>query len=83
MSELYPWYDEVLARVKDDPWHRECLAETARWEPQFLKIRDSLSPEDQEALDFYIAACEQLRSSFIYPAYEVGRGHGIASKCRD
>lgn len=83
MSAIHPWYDEVLARVKDDPWHRECLAEVERLEPMFLQIRDSLSPSDQESLDSYIAACEQLRSNFIYPAYEVGRRHGIFSKFRE
>lgn len=83
MNILNHWYDEVLARTKDDPWHKECLAEVARWESRFLEIRESLSPADREALDYYIAACEQLRSSFIYPAYEAGCWHGKTSEIRD
>lgn len=83
MSVIHPWYDEVLARAKEDRWHQKCLDEVERLSPMFEKLRKSLSSPEQEVLDFYISACEQLESSFVYPAYQVGRCHGICSKIRE
>lgn len=71
-KEIYPWLDAVYARAVQDPWHRECQAEVERLEPVFLRIRARLTVQEREELDQYIAACEELAHSLVYPAYEQG-----------
>lgn len=66
---------ELPALAAADSHCRECLAEVERRTPEFPRIRDRLTEEDQEALDLYIAACEEHQYSFVYPAYELGKRH--------
>ena len=72
------WEDKVIAQTKIDPTYKECLAEVEALTPAFMRIRDALSEEEQDALDLYIAACEELQYCFVRPAYEVGLGEGGA-----
>ena len=74
-QSMEPWIKEMQALAKADPWYQECLAEVERREPEFQRIREKLTDEEQEALDLYIAACEELQYSCIYPAYELGKRH--------
>ena len=73
----YDWRPEMYALAKEDPWCRECLARLTELEGAFLQLREKLSPEEQRVLDAYIDACEEASFSLIYPAYRLGKCHGI------
>ena len=67
------WVKQVLELAKTDGHYRECARAVARLEPDFLRIRKKLNPSEQETLDLYIAACEELSFSLIYPARQLGQ----------
>lgn len=67
------WKEEMYRRAKVDPWHQACLQRVNGMEGAFLTIRDSLSLSQQEQLDAYIAACEELEYSLIYIVREMDR----------
>lgn len=62
--------------LENDPVHKELLARVQSLEPDYLRISRTLSPEDQELLSDYIAACEELDFHRIYPAYQLGKHYG-------
>ena len=69
----YDWINQVLALAKTDENYQECVRRVAQLEPDYLRIWEKLSPSEQEALDLYIAACEELNFSLIYPAHRLGQ----------
>lgn len=78
MSESeYDFQQEMYALAREDPWCKECLTGVTELEPAFLRFRDKLKPEEQSVLDAYIHACEEASFSLVYPAYRIGRRHGI------
>ena len=56
---------DVLIGAKEHVWYQECLARVRALEPGFLEIRAGLSPEKQELLDRYIAACEAMDDALL------------------
>ena len=63
------WIKQIFEIAKTDENYQECVRMVAQLEPDFLQIRQKLSPQEQEILDSYIAACEELHFSLIYPAH--------------
>ena len=53
-------WDILVDFAENDKQYQEALDRVKRLEPAFLTIRESLSPEQQQILDDYIAACEAL-----------------------
>lgn len=53
----------LYALARHDLWHKQCLSEVENREADFERIRSALSETDQEALDLYISACEELEHS--------------------
>ena len=53
-------WDILVDFAENDKQYQEALDRVKRLEPAFLAIRKSLSPEQQQTLDDYIAACEAL-----------------------
>ena len=64
---------QITRLAESDPWHRRCLEELRRTEPDFLAIRQTLTEAQQEKLDAYISACEELEHSKIYIAFNLGK----------
>lgn len=62
---------DIIAR--HDPWHQECLEEVEKFTADFERIRSGLPEADQELLDLYIAACEELEHSRTLIAHRMGR----------
>ena len=60
------WYRYLYDRAKNDPWYQECLRVCREREPELVKLRTSLTPQEQEILDLYIAACEELQFALIF-----------------
>lgn len=70
------WMDEMYRRAKTDDWHQTLQGDVDAAEPAFLTIRNSLPQAQQEQLDTYVAACEELEHSLALIAYELGREQG-------
>ena len=64
--------EKIALASRGDAWYQQCLADLQAKEPAFLAIRETLTEGQQEQLDAYIAACEELEHSKIYIAYELG-----------
>ena len=75
--ETTKWMDELVRMAKADPWYQEWLAKANSLETEFRRIRDALPKEDQNLLDDYISACEELDNSMTLLAYHQGRIHGL------
>ena len=63
--EKTAWLMELTEKAKHDPCYQQCLTEVRELEPMFLKIRSSLSELQQQALDAYIGACEELDHALL------------------
>jgi hypothetical protein len=73
MEEKFDWLDFLYNRAQTDPWYCECLRVCHEREAVFLEIREKLTPTEQDALDLYIDACEELQFSLVQLAYFMDR----------
>ena len=73
-------YDQMWAQLHRrkmlDPEYRECQARIEALEPEYLRIRDTLAPEDREILDSYIGACEAAGDLLTALAWKLGKTAG-------
>lgn len=76
VKKLVAFTDALNTRTAIHPWHRECSRRVSQLEAAFTRIRGALPSEDQEILDWYISACEELEYSCVFAAYAMGREHG-------
>ena len=67
------WKDLLVLRAAADEWYQQCLEDVKARESGFLAIREKLPPSQQQALDGYIAACEELEHALALLAYRLGR----------
>ena len=67
------WISELTELVQKDENCQQCLNHVLQLEPEFEHIRNQLSNNDRETLDLYIAVCEELEHSHIYPAFVLGQ----------
>ena len=67
------WKDILVLRASTDKWYQQCLQEVRALETEFLEVRATLTPEQQDALDRYIAACEELEHALTQLAYHLGQ----------
>ena len=70
------WMDQLTELAGKDEWYQQCLRAVEEKEAVFLAIRDALTTEQQEQLDGYIAACEELEHALVPLAYRLGGSHG-------
>lgn len=47
-------------RAREDAFMQELLGQLRAAEAAYLRIRDSLPPEERDALERYIALCEEI-----------------------
>ena len=53
--------EEILTEaVRKDPLYGDLFADCLKLESDYVRIKDSLSQEDGEILERYIALCEEL-----------------------
>ena len=67
------WKDLLVLRAAADEWYQQCLEKVEAREPDFLAIRAKLPLSQQQALDGYIAACEELEHALVLLAYRLGK----------
>ena len=71
----------AIGQMLEGDWEfAQIMDQVARHEPECLRILERLSPEDREALELYIAACEDAQYHRVYPAYRLGYRKG--RQCR-
>ena len=63
----------ILQHSAKDERFQKCWKHTADVECRFGAVRDALTEEQQERLDEYLAAREELALAMAYAAYELGR----------
>ena len=72
MEEFDIW--KVLAdRSRQDPWYQTCLSMVQEREAEYLALRKTLPEAQQEILEDYLAACQELEDSLVLLAYQLGR----------
>ena len=67
-------WDEVIKSARSDPefqWHQNMVQNA---EAVYLKVCESLSQEQKQAIEDYIAACEDLDDYLTILAYDLGKG---------
>lgn len=63
----------VQELLEHDPEYKKMMAELAEAEEKYLKVREKLSPEDQEIIEHYIALCEDVEYQKTHTAFRVGK----------
>ena len=67
-------WEEVIKSAMKDPefrWYQNMVQNT---EKVYLEVCESLSPEQKQAVEDYIAACEDLDDYLTVQAYDLGKG---------
>ena len=67
--------DELHSRLQNDPWYQDCAKDVQQRTAAYEAICSTLTPQQQEDLDLYIAACEELEHTAVFVAYQIGREH--------
>ena len=60
-----------------DPDYQQALQNLQKVEPEYLALLETLSLEQRDVLERYIAACEELDDALLFLAYEDGRQVGF------
>lgn len=63
----------LVPMMEQDPEYQKALLQIQKAEPNYLALLETLSPESQEVLERYIAACEAADDHLLYLAYQIGR----------
>lgn len=71
------WMDKVYQLAHTDGWYQECLEDLKRRTPAYEEVLRSLTESQREALEAYIAACEELEHALLPIAYHLGYREGI------
>ena len=81
LLDLDRFAKELRRCAAADRWYLERKEDVLRYTEGFRRIRESLSPEEQEILDLYISSCEELEYACAYIAYRLGREHERRGIC--
>lgn len=54
------WNRFINEKAWEDAWYQELLRDCLTLEPEYIRIRDALSERDQDLLEHYISACEEM-----------------------
>lgn len=66
------WIHLVL-RMELDPDYQQALQKLKDAEPAYLALLETMTPENREILERYIAASEALDDPLIFMAYQIGK----------
>lgn len=73
----YEQEQRLLAACDHDPFYQELLCRCGELEPDYFRIKNRLSEEDQEKLERYISVCEELEYRRSFLAYALGTQDGV------
>ena len=72
---LEEFIDELNRRSLENPWCLECATDVSSRFSAYEDAVKDLSPDQKDAIECYIGACEELEFSLVYVAYQLGREH--------
>ena len=73
--KLEAFINELNRRSLENSWCLERAGDVADTVEAYTQAVKDLTPEQQEAVERYIASCEELEFSLVYIAYALGREH--------
>ena len=56
---------KILTLAKTDTEYQSALSNASRLEQDFLRLRESLSSDQQSVLDAYLSACEEMDHALL------------------
>ncbi|MBE6941147.1 MAG: hypothetical protein E7455_02520 [Ruminococcaceae bacterium] len=63
----------LVMKMEQDPDYQQALQRLKEAEPAYLALLETMTPENQEILNRYIAAAEALDDPLIFLAYQIGK----------
>lgn len=66
------WY-YLVPMMEQDPDYQQALQQLKDIEPEYLALLETLSPQQRNVLERYIAATEAMDDPLIFMAYQIGR----------
>ena len=63
----------LVPMMEQDADYRQALQRLKEAEVDYLTLLETMTPENREVLERYIAACEAMDDPLIYLAYQIGR----------
>ena len=66
------WY-YLVPMMEQDTDYQQALQRLKEIEPEYLALLETLSPQQRDVLERYIAACETVDDSLLFLAYQIGR----------
>lgn len=76
--EPYPWLEQLRHMEREDPWRRECLGRVQALTAGYEAACAGLTPSQRQAIEDYIAACEEVEHASVFLAYTLGKSHGVS-----
>ena len=67
----------LVPMMDTDPDYQQALRKLEKVEPDYLALLETLTPEQRDVLERYIAACEEVDDALLFLAYEDGRKNGF------
>ena len=69
-EELWRYLVPIMEQDSD---YQQALQKLKEVEPEYLALLETLSSQQRDVLERYIAACEAMDDPLIYLAYQIGR----------
>ena len=66
-------WDALISLAKEDEDYQQCLKRIRELEPEYLRIREGLKPEEQTIMEDYITLCGELDDYMTILAYRLGK----------
>ena len=63
----------LVLMMEQDADYQQALQRLKEAEVDYLALLETMTPENREVLERYIAACEAIDDPLIYLAYQIGR----------
>lgn len=70
----------LVLMMEEDLDYQQALQRLQAAEVDYLALLETLTPENREVLERYIAACEAMDDPLIYLAYSLGETSAALSK---
>ena len=65
-------WDYLVPLMEQDADYQQALLRLKEVEPDYLSLLETMTPENREVLERYLAAAEALDDPLIYLAYQIG-----------
>ena len=73
-------WGRLVLMMEQDPDYQQTLQRLQAAEVDYLALLETLTQENREVLERYIAACEAMDDPLIYLAYQIGKARSLISE---